>query len=224
MVASVAVALPIGGFGLSVSPLFRVDRVDVTGAHHLSPSDVVRLAGLAGGGNVFWLDTAEVRRRLESDPWIARASVTRSLGGTVAIAVRERAPVAVVDRSGAYELVAGDGTLLGTGPRSPTLPVIDAGPGAGSMAGPAGAVAALAKPLRAQVVTVVMDDAGELSLSMRSGVTVAYGPAIAAEQKGRALGEVLAWAKRRGLKVASVDVIAPAAPSLRLVGGATATP
>ena len=218
---TVVVALAVGALGLSISSLFRVDRVVVTGTHQLSSGDVVRLAGLAGGGNVFWLDVADIRRRLESDPWIAHASVTKSLRGTVAIAVKERTPVAAVDRSGAYELVAGDGTILGTGDRPATLPVIDAGSETGSIAGPAGAVAALAKPLRAQVVTVVMDGAGELSLSLRSRVTVAYGPAVDADQKGQALGEVLAWADRRGLEVASVDVSAPSEPSIRLVGGGT---
>lgn len=225
LAAAVAPILLIGtALALTLTPFLRLDRVDVLGEHHLSSADVIRLAGLGAGANVFWLDTGDIRRRLEADPWIARATVTKSLPRTVSITVRERVPIAVVDRGGREDLVAADGTVLGSAVHGSGLPVIDAGAAGWSLAGPAGAIAALRESLRAEVATVVLAGTGELSLQLRSGVTVAYGPPVDVRQKGQALGEVLTWADHRGLKVTSVDVTAPSAPSLRLAGGAVATP
>src|SRR2546427_540953 len=78
------------GLGTTMSPIFRLKNVRVTGTSHLSAGQVIEAAGLAKGANVFWLDTGEVQRRVESLNWVESAQVSKTLPGTIAIAIHER--------------------------------------------------------------------------------------------------------------------------------------
>src|SRR5712691_4366298 len=93
-------------------PLFRARTVHVRGEVHLSHADVLRIAGIVGDTNVFTFDAGGAELKLERDPWIAHATVTKDFPSTLVVAIRERVPVAVAEAGGVPRLVAQDGTLL----------------------------------------------------------------------------------------------------------------
>ena len=151
VVASASVA---GVVGLSAavleSPLTAVHRVVISGARHETAAQVEAVAGVHRGRQLAWIDTGAAVRRLDSLPWVARATVDRRWPGTVTIALQERQAVAQVAVAaggpvaargaappaggpGATAPASGDLTVLvdGSGrvltapaPRVPALPVV----------------------------------------------------------------------------------------------------
>src|SRR5438067_1159749 len=93
MLRSLMVAL--AGYGLwSVfhSPRLTVRRVEVIGADRLGSEHVTRLAGIPLARNVFCVNLFRPRVRVESDPLVASAEVSRALPDGVRVLVRERRP------------------------------------------------------------------------------------------------------------------------------------
>jgi cell division protein FtsQ len=212
-------------FAVSRSPLFALRHVEVRGESHRSAADVLALAAIPQAANVLWLDTSTVADRLASDPWIARASVTRSLPWTLEIAVEERRPIAVVNEAGAAALVAADGTRLGPARRRAALPRIELPPAAPATVGPPGeggavrALAAMPRWVRERVGTVDVAVGGTLTVVLRGGAYVDLGPAVDLERKSRALGRLLAWERTSGSNLVEVSLVAPTAPAVRLADG-----
>jgi cell division protein FtsQ len=64
--------------------------------------------GLAPGTNILAVDVEAVRRKIEADPWVASATVSRQLPDTLHVAVTEHAPKAVL-LSGHFYLLDDDG-------------------------------------------------------------------------------------------------------------------
>jgi cell division protein FtsQ len=176
---------------------------------------VVRLAGVSTSTDLLSLDGAALAARLEASPWVASATVERDLPSTLRITVVERAPVIAVPLHGAYRLLAGDGTSLGTARRRPTLPIASFRSGVDESAAAVDAAAAVA-PMRAgarrDVVRVVVRADTTVELTLRGGVTVVYGSAADAVAKARALAAVLDWLRRENAAASSIDVSTPAAP------------
>ncbi len=80
---------------LLASPLARVRRVTVSGARHLSPAQVVALAGLEHPGSIFLVSPGPIEARLETSPWVRSAQVSVVFPDQVRIAIQEWQPVAV---------------------------------------------------------------------------------------------------------------------------------
>jgi cell division protein FtsQ len=223
---AVAVTIAVGGL-VSRSSVFAVGRVTVLGASHLSASKVIKESGVKGR-NVLWLDTGVVERELERDPWISRAVVSRSLPSSVAITIVERVPVAAIQGSDGYTVVAADATVLGIQRTAGRLPVIRPGaiPGQvrGTYGGPTRVLAALSSTVRGQVASVSQDARGDVAMQLRSGTEVRFGPATDVQAKADALSAVLAYAAAQKTRVASIDVRFPAAPSARLGDGTSIMP
>jgi len=223
--ATLAVAagvLAAGGTGVVASPLFRARSIEVSGASHLDRSQVLRLAGLAPGVNVLWLDTGAATQRLEGDRWIAAASVTRSLPSTVRISVTERVPAAEVKVGPRWALVAADGTVLDRVSADPGLPLLEMTLGNRHRLGaPASVVGAMSPWLRSRVRSVVPDPNGSLVVELSSGIRVLFGSPSDVDVKDQALAEILRWMSGGGAPIGYVDLRAPLAPA---VGPGSAPP
>ena len=89
-------------FGLSRTPLFDLERVDVVGVDESIQLMIVDASGLTLGDPLLDLDTTAAREGVESLPWVEVAQVSRNWPEAVTIAVRTRSPIAV--------LPLGDGT------------------------------------------------------------------------------------------------------------------
>jgi cell division protein FtsQ len=217
-------AVLAGGWWVLNSPLFDLRGLHVTGNRQLSVEAVRSAAGLTDRTNVLWLSPADVERRLETDPWILRADVDRTLPGTLTVSVVERTPVAVVS-AGSRMLVAADGTVLGKAGAKVTLPLLKVSrgilqPGDRLSAKEELLVATHLPPqLRPHVVWVERDASGRLRMSLESGVVAIYGDPSDARWKGSVVLSVLRWAAQNGVSPAVVDVTAPLAPTLRAVDG-----
>src|SRR5262249_50007670 len=103
-VAVVVVTL-VGAYLLIESPLLNVDHVDVTGTVHASPAAVQ--AAIAGehGRPLLRVNRGAAAARIEQLPWVAHASVTRSLPGTLRVSITEAQPVAYVKVHGVVAVI-----------------------------------------------------------------------------------------------------------------------
>ncbi len=108
------------------SERLKVRRLLVRGNHYLSDGEVRELLGPALGENILALDIAEARGRLDASPWVAAATIRRSLPNGLQVEIVERHPVALAEIDQLY-LMDGDGTLIDIyGPRTSEfdLPVV----------------------------------------------------------------------------------------------------
>jgi cell division protein FtsQ len=204
------------------SPVFHARFIEVTGAAHLDRSEILRLAGLAPGMNVLWLDSGAAVRRLERDRWISMASVTRSLPSTVHVSVTERTPAAEVKVGSHWALVAGDGTVLEHVSTDPGLPLLDTGVGDRHQLAPsASVVGGMSRWLRTRVRSVGTDESGSLVVELFSGVHVLFGTPSDVAVKDQALAGILRWVSVADASVGYIDLRAPLAPA---IGQGTAPP
>ena len=108
------------------SERLRVARVEVRGSRFLSEGEVRELLGPAVGENILSLDIDSLKKHLRASPWVADATVTRTLPDTLRVEVRERVPLALAELERLY-LMDGDGGLIDIyGPRTAAfdLPIV----------------------------------------------------------------------------------------------------
>ena len=221
-----AIAIAVLGISLTATPLFHAKAIRIEGERRLSERQVQRAAGVNEATNVFALDEGAVSRRLERSPWIADADVVVSLPSTVTIRVRERIPVAIARTEDGTVLAAADGSILGPAVGA-ALPEILAAevvgqtptPVSAAMVAPAAAAAAEFGPgVRSQIQAIVVQPDATLTLELADGVTVAYGYANELAAKADALAAILRYVEQEGKDLLTVDLRAPAAPTVRFVG------
>jgi cell division protein FtsQ len=208
------------------SPVFRLRDLQVQGTKHLSAAQVRRLAGLTGDTNVVWTSGSRVAERLERDPWVRSATVTKRLPAGMVISIDERTPVARVAASGGrFVLVSADGVVLpgrGAGGGVPLLrsahPVAGPETPASSLRGLETAlrsVAALPSTVRLQVSSATQRADGSVQLELTRGTKVEFGDASRAVEKGRVLRSLLMWSAGHGVTAATIDVEIPTAPAIQ---------
>jgi len=221
-VAAAAAALAAAAFFVSRSSVLHARGIEVLGGAHRSRAEIVAAAEVSRQTNVLWFDEAAVETRLEADPWIASADVGVSLPWTIEITVVERTPVAVATGAVGEVLVAADGTELGPASHSGGLPRIrlPIGPtfeGLHASPGPAArAIGAMGPDLRAKVASVTVAADGTLQVRLLGGVGIRYGSASELRRKAAALDRILAWAEAEGQSLATVNLVAPDLPAVKL--------
>jgi cell division protein FtsQ len=222
LIAVVVAALAGGGVGVTHTAIFAARTITVKGESHLSEPAVLKLAGVHPGTNVFYLDAGAVRARLIADPWVADATVVRSLPSTVLITIDEVRPVGITASAQDPMLLAQDGTVLGPAPANTRLPVVGTA-GDSRASGATTALGAMPTALLVRVRSVTVAVGGRITLTLRDGVIVTYGDAGEADRKAQALRAVITWARNQPIGVISIDVSSPAVPTARLRGATAAT-
>ena len=108
-----------------------ITQVSLTGHRYTPDSDIFDALDLASSPTMVSFDSRAAQRRIESLPWVERASVERVLPDRLDVHVVERAPYAVWRLNGRHFLVDKAGHVLATVPSDamPTLPRV-AGEGA----------------------------------------------------------------------------------------------
>lgn len=81
---------------MTTSPRFSIKNVQIDGAGRKTPQEIADLGELRLGENVFGVDLDAARRKIEADPWVDSATVTRKLPGSVFVTVVEHEPAALV--------------------------------------------------------------------------------------------------------------------------------
>jgi cell division protein FtsQ len=77
------------------SPRFSIQSIVVEGNVRVTPEEIARAGGMNLGDNVFSVDLDASRVRIDDEPWIRSATVTRKLPGTIVVQVTEHEPVAL---------------------------------------------------------------------------------------------------------------------------------
>jgi cell division protein FtsQ len=226
VIATALLGLGAGGVGLSFTPLFEAEQVLVRGNLQLRPWQVRRLSGLTVGTNVLHVDIRAAMAKLESNGWIAEASARRELPSTIVIEVRERVPVATTILEGRRAVVMGDGSVIEdiTLSKLPRIWVRGGSLSERSLVPAAAALRALSDEVRAEVSAASVRPDGSLVLQLEGGVGVVYGPPVEFVEKARVLAELLRWADVGGLRIATLDVTVPQAPTARTFNGAALAP
>jgi len=104
--ASQAVLAHTARSGLAVGAVY------VEGRQHTSRQDLVAALGVDVGDPILAFDPHAARERLESIPWVARATVERRLPDQILIRLVERTPMALWQVNQSLRLVDGDGVVL----------------------------------------------------------------------------------------------------------------
>jgi len=90
----VVVTLIAGALVVLASPVVGVRYVEIEGDRYVDAGRVSGVVDSLMGVSVLTADTAEARRRLEEDPWVARARISRYFPDRIVIELEERVPVA----------------------------------------------------------------------------------------------------------------------------------
>src|SRR2546427_9736526 len=111
VVAAILIPAALGAVGhwLLTTHRFAVARVEVRGVSRVSPEQILAVAAIPRGTNIFRLDTTVVTGRVESLPEVRRADVVRELPDRVVISVEERRPFTLVHGVRPPLLVEGGG-------------------------------------------------------------------------------------------------------------------
>jgi cell division protein FtsQ len=104
---------------------FAVASVEVRGVSRVPADQILAVAAIPRGSNIFKLDTMGIVDRVESLPEVRRADVVRELPNRVVISVEERRPFTLV-HGGRLHWMDEEGRLLGASPEAvaPPMPVI----------------------------------------------------------------------------------------------------
>jgi cell division septal protein FtsQ len=212
--------------GATYTPLFAASDVRVDGFDGMARDDVLAIAGIVEGANVFHLDTRRAERRLERDPRILRAQVRTSLPDMIAIRIVPRVPVGILETAGA--LVGGDGVVIGPADATTVLPSLVAGGGGElgrvDLVNAAGTAAALGPHLRVVVDAVVVRPDGSLRLRLAAGFTATFGDGSELAAKIASLQALLDWAEAEDVAVRSADLTVPGSPTASLDRGGAPVP
>jgi cell division protein FtsQ len=169
--------------------MFIIENIEISSTGTLSAGHIREFGGVGEGQNLFSLDIAAVRKKLEDGPLIKSAEVQRQLPATLSISVRERMPLARIangSEDGFFFSVDIDGHVLGlAGRKMAAVPIIkglrDRGLTPGSELTDIGAKDALqvigmcdGTPL-GQIIRITTVDVSQpdyLDLSLENGVKV----------------------------------------------------
>lgn len=168
------------------SPMFAVRSVTFEGIVYTADETVDRVKEMLDGSSVFTIDTDEARQTLLDDPWVAEVRITTSWRGRATVEVAERTPVVwyvgddqkarVVDARGHVVAVL-EGwpvdylQVRGTGPSLEAGAIADAAYRAAAQL-----VLALPDEIGGTVTALELSPGGELSMLLKGGTIVRFGP------------------------------------------------
>jgi cell division protein FtsQ len=93
------------------SAYFSVREIQVRGGEKVSGNEIVAIAGLSKGMNIWKIDPAGIERKIAKHPWVRRVLVHREFPRRITIDVEERTPRAIVAIGKLYYVDA-DGVIF----------------------------------------------------------------------------------------------------------------
>ncbi len=123
--------------------VFHVNQINVRGNHRLSNGEVLAMLQSLRGRSVLAVDLTEWRQALLNSPWVADASLRKTLPSTIDVVILERAPLGIGRIKGSLYLVDDRGAIIdeyGPNYADLDLPIID------GLSGPSNADEASAAP------------------------------------------------------------------------------
>lgn len=212
--AGVVVAAVVVVSGILASPLFAIRTVVFEGVVYTSPETVREVTEAIKGASIFTVDTAKAREKLLDDPWVGEVRITTDFPGKALVEVAERVPVVwyvgddekarvVDDRGHVVAVLTGWPTkylrVQGVGPS------LDAGAIADDVyRAAAQLVLALPDEIRSKVKALDLTGGGELSMILKSGTIVRFGPPT--DLQNKLVAVVVLFRRQDPATLAVVDV------------------
>ena len=108
LIVLVMLIMLLGTGFLAESLLLRVTDIQVTGDQVYAEEDILKICGFKEGDNLLLIPASDRERRLESQlPYIAEASISRQIPGTVRIEITAASGIDPAERPGGREASAG---------------------------------------------------------------------------------------------------------------------
>jgi cell division protein FtsQ len=89
-----------------------VESVQVEGRQRAERQAILKALGVSRGTPILSVDLDAAKARLESVPWVRSASIERLLPDTLFVRITERAPLALWQHGGKFDLVDQDGNII----------------------------------------------------------------------------------------------------------------
>jgi cell division protein FtsQ len=215
LIASLLVAsLLLGGavWLAYFSPLLVVRQVVVSGQQQLRSEEIVAAAQVPMGIPLARQDVEGIARRTTTLPAVRAASVSRTWPDTITVTVTERRPLLAIRRPGGFALVDHEGVAFAESGSAPDgVLLAEVNPTDRPLLQQVGVVAAaLSGGLGREVTVLAATDAQQISLKLKSGVTVNWGSAADSALKADIVTALL-QSSRAGF----LDVSSPHNPAAR---------
>jgi cell division protein FtsQ len=216
LVALVAALLAAAVF----SPVLAVDTISVSGTRLLTPAQVQTALEPLHGKPLPQITDEEVGRLLEPLVQVKSVSAQARPPSGLAVAVRERVPVALVKQGERYQLVDVEGIQLAAtaDPASVSLPVIDGGAGTIGkelFRATAEVLGALPADVLAKLSNASAQSVDAVELKLVDGQTIIWGNAGEKELKAKVLAALLKVPADPQNPVKVYDVSVPRHPVTR---------
>ena len=91
---------------------FRITGIALSGQRHLTREEILAVAGISGRTSIMFIDVADARLKLKTNPWIADATVQKLYPDRLQIGIVEREAFALWQKDGRVGVIADDGTVL----------------------------------------------------------------------------------------------------------------
>lgn len=230
VIATVLVVV-FGSIFIYRSNLLAINTVTVSGAEHLTDQEVTQLAAVPDDSTLLRLDTAGICERLQEHPWVQSATVVRQFPNSIKIQITERTPSAVVKISSkSIWVISTDGAWLSSATKEDWKSyrrIVDAdasisAPVAGGECTNEGVLNALkiydgvSSKLAEQIKSISAESAVKTSLTLKGGVTVAFGEATDLELKEADIWKLL---EEHEGTISYINVRVPDRPTYRSSSG-----
>ena len=180
------VAVIVLTMAVLASPLFAIRSVTIEGVVYTSDKTIAAVQKTLKGASVFTVDTGRARELLLDDPWVSDVRVTTRFPGKAFVEVSEREPVVwYVASDQKARIVDARGHVIAVLDGFPTEylqvkgqgPVLEAGAVADdAYRAAAQLVLALPDEIRPRVTSLELTGGGELSMNLKGGTIVRFGP------------------------------------------------
>lgn len=172
--------------GVLASPLFAIRTVVFEGNVYTSPATIEKVSDLLQGASVFTADTRSAREAVLADPWVAEVRITTDFPSGALVEVAERVPVVwYVGEDEKARVIDARGFIIAVLDGWPTKYLQVAGTGPSLEAGTyaddvyraaAQLVLALPDEIRTRVKSLELAGGGELTMILKEGTIVRFGP------------------------------------------------
>ena len=205
------------------SPIIGVRKIEIEGARYVSADLLIAVEKSLDGKSILTVDTRAAERRLEGDPWVESVRIRSFFPSRLVVEIVERKPVAfyigVDNRS---RVVDSQGRVLAVETGQPTqyLQITGVGPNLAPGAS-AGTVYRAAAQLAAgmpdelidRVLNVGVGGPNQLSMTLRTGTLVNFGPPVDLQNK---LISLLVLLRRQDAKqILAIDLTDPRTPTVK---------
>lgn len=97
---------------LGRSVFFQITAIDIHGCRHTDQNLILKLSGVDIHTNLVAMSAEEIKRKIEAHEWIERATLSRHWPNQLTVTIKERTPVALLNRSDGLYYLDKDGNIF----------------------------------------------------------------------------------------------------------------